>query len=176
MQSANLGLNDSHESEVVHYLRFARSKRGEALKAVADAFGGVVESRLLEDTYTSEEVKELLGSIEDVIRADIETELIYSSHTNVLLLKQVFEQAEKWHLSLQTNISELENRYAQLQLANSVLIVNYPLHALWRALMCVVIPNLPSQRYPTKYIVSLLPCHIVGKCSGLTDVAIYTHT
>ena len=115
MQSANLGLNDSHESEVVHYLRFVRSKRGEALKAVADAFGGVVESRLLEDTYTSEEVKELLGSIEDVIRADIETELIYSSHTNVLLLKQVFEQAEKWHLSLQTNISELENRYAQLQ-------------------------------------------------------------
>ena len=97
---------------MVHYLRFARSKRGEALKAVADAFGGVVESRLLEDTYTLEEVKELLGNIEDVIRADIETELIYSSHTNVLLLKQVFEQAEKWHLNLQTNMSELENRYA----------------------------------------------------------------
>ena len=115
MQSTDLGLSDSHESEVVHYLRFARSKRGEALKAVADAFGGVVESRLLEDTYTLEEVKELLGNIEDVIRADIETELIYSSHTNVLLLKQVFEQAEKWHLSLQTNISELENRYATTQ-------------------------------------------------------------
>ena len=112
VQSTNLGLNDSHESELVHYLRFARSKREEALKAVADAFRGVVESRLLEDEYSLEEVKELLGSIEDVVRADIETELIYSSHTNVLLLKQMFKQAEKWQLNLQTNISELENRCA----------------------------------------------------------------
>ena len=75
------------------------------------SFLGVVESRLMEETYTYDELKDLLGSIEGVIKADIESELIYSSHTNVLLLRQLFEQAEKWKLKMKTNVSELENRY-----------------------------------------------------------------
>jgi len=45
-----------------------------------------------------------------VVRADTETELISSTHMTVLLLKQLFEQAERWHLKLQVDLSELENR------------------------------------------------------------------
>ena len=41
---------------------------------------------------------------------DVESELIASSHTNVLLLKQVFVQAQKWHLNLDADLDELENR------------------------------------------------------------------
>ena len=66
---------------------------------------------MLEDTYTLEEVLEMLESLQSVVRGEVESELINTAHTNVLLLRQVFSQAEKWYLNLQADISELENRY-----------------------------------------------------------------
>jgi leucine zipper transcription factor-like protein 1 len=65
---------------------------------------------VLEDTYTLEEVLEMLESLQSVVRGEVESELINTAHTNVLLLRQVFSQAEKWYLNLQADISELENR------------------------------------------------------------------
>ena len=57
--------------------------------------------------HSNEEKKPfcLIGSA-----GDVESELIASSHTNVLLLKQVFVQAQKWHLNLDADLDELENR------------------------------------------------------------------
>jgi len=45
-----------------------------------------------------------------VVRADVESEFIDSNHTNCLLLRQLFKQAEKWHLKLNVDTSELENK------------------------------------------------------------------
>ena len=45
---------------------------------------------------------------------DVESELIASAHTNVLLLKQIFVQAQKWHLDLDADLDELENRLRSL--------------------------------------------------------------
>ena len=53
----------------------------------------------------------MLDGLCAVVRGDVESELINAAHTNVLLLRQVFSQAEKWHLKLEADISELENRY-----------------------------------------------------------------
>uniref|UniRef100_A0AAZ3S039 Leucine zipper transcription factor-like protein 1 n=1 Tax=Oncorhynchus tshawytscha TaxID=74940 RepID=A0AAZ3S039_ONCTS len=39
-------------------------------------------------------------------------QLVNTAHTNMLLLRQLFSQAEKFYLRLQTDISELENRWA----------------------------------------------------------------
>ena len=66
--------------------------------------------RLLDGTYTCDEVQELLHGLCKVVQADTETELISSTNMTVLLVKQLFEQAEKWHLRLQADLSELENR------------------------------------------------------------------
>ena len=66
--------------------------------------------RLTEDTFTADEVTEMLDGLEAVVRGEVESELINTAHTNVLLLRQLFMQAEKWHLKLQADISELENR------------------------------------------------------------------
>ena len=33
-----------------------------------------------------------------------------SAHTNVLLLHQIFRQAQKWHLDLDADLADLENR------------------------------------------------------------------
>ena len=45
-----------------------------------------------------------------MVRADVESEFIDSNHTNCLLLRQLFKQAEKWHLKLNVDTSELENK------------------------------------------------------------------
>ena len=72
------------------------------------------------------QVEEVVEAISEAVSSEIETELINASHTNVLLLRQVrfhfgqmakpvfkmqvFGQGEKWHLNLETDLSELENR------------------------------------------------------------------
>ena len=52
----------------------------------------------------------MLDDLLEVVHGDVESELINTAHTNVLLLRQLFQQAEQWHLKLQADISELENR------------------------------------------------------------------
>lgn len=103
-------MNEHHRMVVMNYMKFARYQRIQSLKAIDYAFKDVSESRLLDGTYTCDEVQELLHGLCKVVQADTETELISSTHMTVLLLKQLFEQAEKWHLRLQVDLSELENR------------------------------------------------------------------
>lgn len=66
--------------------------------------------RLVDETFTVDEVREMLDGLQAVVRGEVEMELINTAHTNVLLLRQLFSQAEKFYLRLQSDISELENR------------------------------------------------------------------
>ncbi|EDO45778.1 predicted protein, partial [Nematostella vectensis] len=106
----DIGLNPHHQQNVVSYLRFARFNRGQRIRSVEACFEDLKDSRLVEDTYTLDEITEMLDGLCAVVRGEVESELINTSHTNVLLLRQLFSQAEKWHLKLQADISELENR------------------------------------------------------------------
>ena len=65
---------------------------------------------MYEDTYTLDEVNEMMEGLLAAVRGEMESELLNSSHTSVLLLKQLLSQAEKWHLKLAADMSELENR------------------------------------------------------------------
>ncbi|XP_020008700.1 leucine zipper transcription factor-like protein 1 isoform X2 [Castor canadensis] len=64
-----------------------------------------------------DEVAEVLNGLQAVVHSEVESELINTAYTNVLLLRQLFTQAEKWYLKLQTDISELENRELLEQVA-----------------------------------------------------------
>ena len=55
------------------------------------------------------QVLQILSSLEDQIKMDVEGDLAYAMHTNLLLLRQLFGQSEKWHLKLNADISQLEN-------------------------------------------------------------------
>ena len=66
--------------------------------------------RLHEDTFTVDEVEDMLDGLKVVVKDAVENELMNAAHTNVLLLVQLFSQAEKWHLKLQADISELQNQ------------------------------------------------------------------
>ncbi|XP_056155638.1 leucine zipper transcription factor-like protein 1 isoform X2 [Lampris incognitus] len=98
-------------------MRFARSKRVLRLKTIDSCFEELKDSRLVEETYTVDEVKEMLDGLQAVVRGEMEIELINTAHTNVLLLRQLFSQAEKFYLRLQSDISELENRELLEQVA-----------------------------------------------------------
>ncbi|XP_019392725.1 PREDICTED: leucine zipper transcription factor-like protein 1 [Crocodylus porosus] len=114
---AELGLNEHHQNEVINYMRFARSKRGLRLKTVDSCFQDLKDSRLVEETFTVDEVTEILDGLQTVVHSEVESELINTAYTNVLLLRQLFSQAEKWYLKLQTDVSELENRELLEQVA-----------------------------------------------------------
>ncbi|XP_068160143.1 leucine zipper transcription factor-like protein 1 isoform X2 [Antennarius striatus] len=114
---AEFGFNEHHQNEVINYMRFARSKRILRLKTIDSCFEELKDSRLVEDTFTVDEVKEMLDGLQVVVRGEVEMELINTAHTNVLLLRQLFSQAEKYYLRLQSDISELENRELLEQVA-----------------------------------------------------------
>ncbi|KAM9775213.1 leucine zipper transcription factor-like protein 1 [Syngnathus typhle] len=104
------GCNEYHHNEAINYMRFARSKRLLSLKTVDSCFEELKDSRLVEETFTVDEVRDMLDGLHAVLRGEVEMELINTAHTNVLLLRQFFLQAEKYYLRLQLDISELEKR------------------------------------------------------------------
>ena len=91
-------------------MKFAKYQRGQCIKSVRAAVQDTKEVRLNDDTYTLDEVDEVIEAVTESVTSEVETELINSAHTNILLLRQLFSQAEKWHLNLDTDTSELENR------------------------------------------------------------------
>ncbi|XP_076043955.1 leucine zipper transcription factor-like protein 1 [Oratosquilla oratoria] len=107
---STLGLNDHHQSQVLGYLRFCKYQRAQRLRSIEACFQDVKETRLNEDNYTSDEVSELLDSLSSVVYAEVEGELLHASHTNSVLLSDLFAQAQKWHLNLHSDTSNLEDK------------------------------------------------------------------
>lgn len=104
-------LNEEHTKAVVEYLRFMRYKRAQRVRGVDTSFNELKESRLMEDnTFTADEVASMLDGLCLVVKGDVESELIDSAHSNVILLRQMFGEAEKWHLKLQPDIALLEQK------------------------------------------------------------------
>jgi len=112
-----LGLNEHHHQQAVNFIRFSRYKRIQSLKGVKQCFQDVEDSGLYEDTYTVDEVREMLETLLKSVHNEMESELLNSSHTSALLLKQLLLQAEKWHLKLDCDVSDLENRDLLEQIA-----------------------------------------------------------
>ncbi|CDQ59050.1 unnamed protein product, partial [Oncorhynchus mykiss] len=108
------GFNEHHQNDAINYMRFACSKRAIRLKTIDSCFEDLKDNRLVDETFT---VDEVLDGLKLVVRGEVETELVNTAHTNVLLLRQLFSQAEKFYLRLQTDISELENRELLEQVA-----------------------------------------------------------
>ncbi|CAL4115914.1 unnamed protein product [Meganyctiphanes norvegica] len=109
-QPSDLGLNEHHRGSLAGYFRFCKYQRQQRLRSIDACFHDAKDTRLNEDTYTCDEVIELLESLASVVRAEVEGELIHQDHTNSLLLSQLFTQAQKWHLDLIVDTGTLENK------------------------------------------------------------------
>lgn len=112
-----LNVNEHHQAQVYNYIRFTRYQRSQRMRAVEFCFDELITTQLDETTYTIDEVKDMLNNLLMNVSGELEAELVNSAHTNVLLLRQMFMQAEKWHLKLSADISELENREILDQIA-----------------------------------------------------------
>ena len=92
-------------------MRFSRAQRSLTIRTIQAAFKDIEYARLKnENTLTVDEVHDILMELWESARDEIDNELSHQSHTYVLLLRQLFMQAENWHLKLQADISELENK------------------------------------------------------------------
>ena len=65
-----------------------------------------------DDTYTVDEVSEMLDSLEMAVRAEIESELLFSAHTSVLLINQILRQVESQRATVSVDVYQLEDRCA----------------------------------------------------------------
>lgn len=110
---SDLDVKDYHQASIVSFMRFSRAQRGLSLRTIQATYKDIEHSRLKnETTMTVDEVHDIIEELWDVAKEEIDRELSHQSHTYVLLLRQLFLQAEHWHLKLQADISELENRYS----------------------------------------------------------------
>jgi leucine zipper transcription factor-like protein 1 len=92
-------------------MRFSRAQRSLSIRTLQGAFKDIEYARLRnETTLTVDEVHDVLMELWDTVKEELDKELSHQSHTYVLLLRQLFIQAEHWHLKLQADISELENK------------------------------------------------------------------
>ncbi len=114
-------------------MRFARAQRDLSLRTINSDFHDIRKSRQLfsyfcyksltiliflfqylrlenETTLTVDEVEDLINDLSGLINDEIDAELTHQSHTFVLLLRQLFIQAEHWHLRMQIDTSELQNK------------------------------------------------------------------
>ena len=108
---SEFGVKDYHETSIINFMRFSRSQRALSIRTIQAAYKDIEYARLKnETTLTVDEVHDILAELWDSAKEEIDTELSHQSHTYVLLLRQLFLQAEHWHLKLQADISELENK------------------------------------------------------------------
>lgn len=126
--------------------------------------------RLHEDTFTVDEVEEMIDGLQAVVKGSIETELLNASHTNVLLLVQLFSQAEKWHLKLKADISELENQYVYIYIVN-VFCKVYVISTLEKINLNYSLNNLPTPEWEEKCFFGLFET-VYEQCENVAKMQI----
>ncbi len=108
-----------HQTQLENFLRFARFKRDQQLRDVDLTFTEAKEtrffpafsenSRLTEETYSADEVKNILNGIAAVVKKDVQRELMYAAHATSVLLRSIFAQAEEVKLGLYAEVTHMEN-------------------------------------------------------------------
>ena len=66
----SLGLNDHHDGLVLNYLRFMRFQRNQCLKSIKNSFVDAKDTRLLDDTYTRDEIDEVWEDVQTIVSGE----------------------------------------------------------------------------------------------------------
>lgn len=103
-------ISDAHSEQLLNYLRFSRYKRDQQIREVEATFQETKDARLNQNDYSQDEVETLLNDLTKIVKANVQTEMLHAAHINVVLLKQLFGQAEKAGTVLNADTSALEDR------------------------------------------------------------------
>lgn len=109
--NVNLDVNDYHENIIRQYVRYSVDQKDVGLRSFRAAANDFRNQRLSDEAMmTVDEVNEFFEEFLDMIEREFEQEITHQYRVNALLIKQLFQQAEKWFLKLNPNFDQLENR------------------------------------------------------------------
>ena len=94
---------------IERFLRFFKAKREQHLEHLTAEFESTVADRLREDLLTRDDAMELLGDLQRAVRAHVDDELRRTVNMNVLLLKQILDQAEQHEVVVQMDFGQIES-------------------------------------------------------------------
>ncbi|CAL8103689.1 unnamed protein product [Calicophoron daubneyi] len=118
--ASEMGISPNHFLCIENFMRFAKFQNKQTLNTFNAHFDGILSSRVDgEVTFTVDEVREIVETLRNDVLLDVETEFMNMSYVTIVLLRQLFKQAEKWHLRMIVDISELED-LALLNLVRSL--------------------------------------------------------
>jgi hypothetical protein len=110
-----VSVSEFHEQQIAAYLKFASTKRNEALREIDVSFreaeDSAIDTRDATRLYTPEEVHAVIEGVKTAVKGDVQRELLHTAHTTALVLRQLFGQAEEILLDLHVDVSNLENEY-----------------------------------------------------------------
>ncbi|KAL4122048.1 hypothetical protein QTP88_014453 [Uroleucon formosanum] len=110
MKDRDISVNEHHRNVIDSYVEFMGHQKKQSIILIKKLFEEVFKTNLLDETYTKEEVKNVLSNLEKTMTNEIKCELSAYTNTNLLMMYQFFQQAEKWHLRLNLDISEIQNK------------------------------------------------------------------
>ena len=91
------------------YSRFLSRKRDGSIAEVAAEFNETLSTRLLEDSYSVDDVADILNELLGVVRVTMKRDLSTVNRSSILLLKQVLEQAETGGLQVKCDLPATED-------------------------------------------------------------------
>lgn len=103
-------LNVHHASQLRAYLKFSQQRQQSIQREIGHSFNDTKEMNLTDNVYTAEEVGQTLDALQSLVESDLRSELERHSHQSVLLLSQMFLQAEAQGLHVNLDAAALEDQ------------------------------------------------------------------
>ena len=101
-------LSFEHEEQAKNWLKFLRGKRERQVKEVEACFEDQREM-FQEDMYTRDEVTRMLGSLQSAVRSTVMTDQQMTANMSVLLIRQMFEEAEAAEIDMDLDMTIVED-------------------------------------------------------------------
>ena len=103
-------LHKAHLTQLLEFLKFDKRGREKIQKEVQEELAELLESRItVEDTYTGDDLIELLSDIPDVIEGVIDRGLEHQRDITMVLIQRVFLQARAKNHEILLNVPQLED-------------------------------------------------------------------
>eukprot|EP00802_Teleaulax_amphioxeia_P004203 Tamp_04207.p2 GENE.Tamp_04207~~Tamp_04207.p2 ORF type:complete len:368 (-),score=131.92 Tamp_04207:2278-3360(-) len=103
-------MDETQRQTAIKYLRFAAIQRNVQIKDLETEINDFKESRIPDDdTYSSDDVRELIDSLQTSIRADTYRNLQRVAHSTVVLLRQCLQQAAQHGVTISVDTGLLQD-------------------------------------------------------------------
>lgn len=106
-----MSISEHHQQEINRFLKFFRSRLKNHLENVEADFEDTRSDRLSsDDVYSQNDVKEVIDSLCHAVKANVRSELQDTINMMALVLRQVLGEAEAHKMSVDLDISSVEDR------------------------------------------------------------------